>query len=245
MRRIALAVAVGATLLLAAGCKPTYPKCSSDEHCKEQNEVCVNGQCRECGSDENCPQGFVCQTNKCVPQGTCVEDKNCPSGQKCKAGRCAVHECDQDSDCQAGKCRGNRCVVGACNTNDDCPAGEDCQAGTCVSKSSDVCDYQPIRFGFNESSLDSDSQAKLAQLAVCLKKQNAKVTIEGHADERGTEEYNLQLSNRRAAAVKKYLVDLGVSGAKIDTVGYGENRPAVNGSNEGAWASNRRVEFKL
>jgi len=70
------------------------------------------------------------------------------------------------------------------------------------------------------------------------------VTLEGHADERGTEEYNLQLSNRRAASTKKYLHDLGVATNSLDTVGYGFNRPAVQGHNEAAWAANRRVEFR-
>jgi len=68
------------------------------------------------------------------------------------------------------------------------------------------------------------------------------LNVEGHADERGTEEYNLQLSNRRAASVQRYLNTLGVSSG-LNTIGYGKNRPAVRGSNEEAWAANRRVEF--
>jgi peptidoglycan-associated lipoprotein len=66
----------------------------------------------------------------------------------------------------------------------------------------------------------------------------------GHGAERGTVDYNLHLSYRRAASVRKYLVDLGVAPAKVDTVGYGENRPAVEGHTEEAWAANRRVEFR-
>jgi peptidoglycan-associated lipoprotein len=71
-----------------------------------------------------------------------------------------------------------------------------------------------------------------------------RITLEGHADERGTEEYNLQLSNRRAEAVKRYLTTLGVRAGSLETTGYGEARPAENGSNESAWAANRRVEFR-
>ena len=57
------------------------------------------------------------------------------------------------------------------------------------------------------------------------------------------QEYNLQLSNRRAASVKRYLTDLGIGDGALETVGYGENKPAVQGSNEAAWAANRRVEL--
>ena len=71
----------------------------------------------------------------------------------------------------------------------------------------------------------------------------SKVRLEGHADERGTEEYNLQLSNRRAASVRKYLADLGVGAGQLDTVGYGKNRPVSEGHDEAAWAANRRVEL--
>jgi peptidoglycan-associated lipoprotein len=70
-----------------------------------------------------------------------------------------------------------------------------------------------------------------------------KITLEGHADERGTEEYNLHLSNRRAAAsASTWWTSAWPS--KVDTVGYGENRPAAEGHNEEAWGANRRVEFR-
>ena len=66
-------------------------------------------------------------------------------------------------------------------------------------------------------------------------------TIEGHADERGTREYNLALGERRANAAKNYLVSLGVAANRISTVSYGKERPAATGSNEQAWAQNRRA----
>lgn len=70
------------------------------------------------------------------------------------------------------------------------------------------------------------------------------VRLEGHADERGTREYNLALGERRANAVRAYLVAQGVSGTQIEVISYGEERPAVGGSNEAAWAKNRRVEIE-
>ena len=101
-----------------------------------------------------------------------------------------------------------------------------------------------MRFDFNEYNLSSSVQSSLGQYADCIKKGSLRFTLEGHADERGTDEFNMVLSQKRAASVRKYLVDLGVSGGSLDTVGYGENKPAANGSGEAAWATNRRVEFK-
>ena len=70
------------------------------------------------------------------------------------------------------------------------------------------------------------------------------VTIEGHCDERGSEEYNLALGDRRASGVKQYLVDLGVPASRLRTVSFGEAKPAVVGHDESAWRYNRRSEFK-
>ena len=71
------------------------------------------------------------------------------------------------------------------------------------------------------------------------------IVIEGHCDERGSEEYNLALGERRAQQVKRYLVDLGVPAARMDTVSFGEANPAVQGHDEAAWRYNRRSEFAL
>ena len=70
-------------------------------------------------------------------------------------------------------------------------------------------------------------------------------TIEGHADERGTRAYNLALGERRANAVKRYLNTLGVASDRVNTVSFGEERPAVTGSNKDAWAMNRRAQFQV
>jgi peptidoglycan-associated lipoprotein len=228
---------------LASGCKPTYPKCGNDDDCKEHNEVCVQGQCQECATDGNCKPGFVCDTNRCVPKGECTNDSGCGPGAKCRSGKCIAGACDGDKDCGSGsKCMKGKCVYGACSTNADCASGESCKNGMCAADAS-ACNWEPVTFEFNEFKLGSDAQSRLSTLAECLKKEKGPVRLEGHADERGTEEYNLQLSNKRAASVKRYLVDLGVPNATLETVGFGENRPAQSGSSESAWAANRRVEF--
>ena len=71
------------------------------------------------------------------------------------------------------------------------------------------------------------------------------IKIEGHCDERGTVEYNLGLGDRRAMSVKNYLIDLGISADRIETISYGKERPVDPGHNEDAWAKNRRAEFRV
>lgn len=98
-----------------------------------------------------------------------------------------------------------------------------------------------VFFDFDQSDLKPEARATLDRQAAWLKKYGSvTVTIEGHCDERGTREYNLALGERRATAVKNYLVADGISSARVKTVSYGKERPAVLGSNEAAWAQNRR-----
>jgi peptidoglycan-associated lipoprotein len=244
MRRIAIVLGLGAALFALTGCPSTYPKCDNDEACKEHNEVCVQGQCQECSGDQQCKTGFMCQANKCVPKPECTDDSACKSGEKCLAGKCG-YECTQSSDCGAGKCVDHACVVGGCTTTTDCNGNETCgEDHMCHAQVSEACNWDAVHFGFNEATLTPDVQGQLQGLVDCIKNAQGKVTLQGNADERGTEEYNLQLSNRRANSVKKYLVDLGVPASKLDTVGYGSNRPAEQGHDEQAWAANRRVEFQ-
>lgn len=249
MRRIPMVAGLALAMAFMTGCPKPYPNCDNDEACKEHNEVCVQGTCQECATDANCKEGFACQGNKCVPKGPeCTLDTQCGSGRICEAGKCAPAQCKGDDQCKGGKCQNGRCETppkDQCSSNTDCGEGQECQAGKCVTAAPQACNWEPVRFGFNEATLTSDAQSRLSALADCIKATKvAKVTLEGHADERGTEEYNLQLSNRRAAAVKRYLSDLGVSARSLDTVGYGETRPVNSASNEEAWAENRRVEFR-
>ena len=98
-----------------------------------------------------------------------------------------------------------------------------------------------VLFGFDSSELTSGSQATLNRQAAFLAARPAlRITIEGHCDERGTREYNLALGERRASVVRDYLVARGINAARIKTISYGKERPAAVGSNEAAWAKNRR-----
>jgi peptidoglycan-associated lipoprotein len=99
-----------------------------------------------------------------------------------------------------------------------------------------------IRFGYDSSEISGEAREILQrQSAFASKYQNLAFTIEGHCDERGTREYNLALGERRATAAKSALITLGVSGQRLKTISYGKERPVAVGSNESAWAQNRRA----
>ena len=98
-----------------------------------------------------------------------------------------------------------------------------------------------VFFDYDKSDIKAEGRQVLQRQADWLKKySNVTVTVEGHCDERGTREYNLALGERRATAVKKMLVALGVAPNRVSTISYGKERPAVPGSTEAAWAQNRR-----
>lgn len=98
-----------------------------------------------------------------------------------------------------------------------------------------------VFFALNSSDLSSEAQATLMRQAEWLGIHKLfSITVEGHADERGTREYNIALGERRAESVKRFLVKHGISADRIDTISYGKERPAVIGNNEKAWQRNRR-----
>jgi len=98
-----------------------------------------------------------------------------------------------------------------------------------------------VFFDYDSSELDADNQELLQAQAAWLKQHNnVSVTLEGHCDERGTREYNLALGEKRAQAVRSYLVSLGIDSSRLSTISYGKERPAVVGSNDAAWGQNRR-----
>jgi peptidoglycan-associated lipoprotein len=104
---------------------------------------------------------------------------------------------------------------------------------------------EKVYFDFDAYTLTPQAREVLAVNAEWLRKNpEARLTIEGHCDERGSDEYNLALGQRRADAAKNYLVGLGIAAARLTSISYGEERPAVTGSNESAWSQNRRAEFK-
>jgi len=110
----------------------------------------------------------------------------------------------------------------------------------------DVPALEPIHFELDQYRITSDARLVLEDVAVLMKKNpDWRILVEGHCDERGTDEYNLALGENRAQSAKRYLVSLGVGEGRFQTVSYGEARPVDSGPGESAWAKNRRAEFRV
>lgn len=116
-----------------------------------------------------------------------------------------------------------------------------------AAKASEAASLETVYFDFDKSDLRQDAKDALAKNAEALLKKltDAKIKIEGHCDERGSDEYNIALGDRRAKSAAKYLTTLGVKADRISTVSFGKERPAVQGHDEAAWSKNRRAEFVI
>jgi peptidoglycan-associated lipoprotein len=259
-------IAVAASMLLIA-CKPTYPKCDKDEDCKEKGEVCVNGQCQECRDDEQCVakqgQGFACVEGRCEQKKECNADADCTAigpNLVCRANKC-VTECSTNADCPSGKrCEGQKCVA-ECSADVDCGPNRYCVDGACQDQPAggtrisaqcrpmdtsggQIVATDTVHFEFDKYDLTSTARDVLDKDAECLKQDPAvHVVLEGHADERGTQEYNLALGEKRAATVQSYLRNLGIEPGRLTIRSKGENEPVCEEHTESCWAKNRRVEF--
>jgi len=134
-----------------------------------------------------------------------------------------------------------------CNSDLDCGDKQLCLNGKCVDITANLAECTNVRvhFPFNSDEIDPSDKPSLDRSARCLKADRAlHVTVEGNADERGTEEYNLALGDRRATAVAKYLESLGASQAQLKTVSYGKEQPLCDHHNEECWSQNRRAALK-
>jgi peptidoglycan-associated lipoprotein len=126
------------------------------------------------------------------------------------------------------------------------PVAEDPIASRDIGDINKNSPFQPVFFKFDSSDVDALAQQALNTNAEIMKKYPSwVVTIEGHADERGTAEYNLALGERRAMSARTYLVSLGLSADRLRTVSYGKEFPFDPGHDEAAWAKNRRAQFVL
>lgn len=107
--------------------------------------------------------------------------------------------------------------------------------------------FETVYFDFDKSDLRQDARDVLSKNAEIILKSMAgeKIQIEGHCDERGSAEYNLALGERRVKSVQSYLTTLGVKAENLSIISFGKEKPAVNGSDEAAWAKNRRAEFVI
>jgi peptidoglycan-associated lipoprotein len=135
----------------------------------------------------------------------------------------------------------------ACTQDTDCKDSEICNQNQCVAITSELaeCSVVRVHFPFDSTEINSDDRSGLERSARCLRgHQHIHVTIEGNADERGTEEYNLALGDRRALAVAKYLKTLGASDEQLKTISYGKEKPICHEHDEACWKQNRRAAIR-
>ena len=144
----------------------------------------------------------------------------------------------------ASQVSGDSASTSASNTASSSSASSSAADKTPAEKLAQVGDT--VNFGFDSAELTVSARSTLNRQAAFLSlNPDLMIVIEGHADERGTREYNLALGDRRATAVRDYLVAKGINSARVRTVSYGKERPAVAGSDEAAWAKNRRAATVL
>ena len=229
----------GALLLVAmAGCKPDYPACDTDKDCKEK-EFCVGRKCQQCRDARDCGEGRQCANGMCgaIP-GYCRDLSQCPEGAICNANRCQA--CTSDMQCPAGRlCMMGRCSIPQCTKDENCAQDQECVHGLCVGSQKQL-DLETVYFDFDKSNLTSAATSALAQNASCLKKTDMSVSLVGRADPRGTTEYNMALSDRRAQSVKDYLKRTGITTSRMSIVPRGSLD--ATGTSETGWAKDRRVD---
>jgi peptidoglycan-associated lipoprotein len=131
--------------------------------------------------------------------------------------------------------------------SDGTGSGSGSGSDSAMSEPERVRELGSVYFDYDSASIRDDARTTLKanSQAIMSHSEWKTVTLEGHTDERGSEEYNLALGERRANAAMQYLVDLGVPTGRMITVSFGEGSPAVQGHDESAWRWNRRVEFKV
>jgi peptidoglycan-associated lipoprotein len=151
-------------------------------------------------------------------------------------------ECPPDQICHQGACKNAK----RCGSDQDCAQNEDCRDSLCIAATTSPspgggCKVPTIFFDFNESILTSEARAQLADAVACVKESNASSRAVGHADPRGTQEFNMALSERRARAVREQLERLGIGADRITLLPRGSID--AKGTDEPSWANDRRVEL--
>lgn len=250
-------------------------KADKDGNTAKAQYFCVNGSCQQCRTAKDCSSRQKCDGYRCVEKTcadiVCVGGKRCnPSTLSCEY----ICNADGENPCDGDKCKvckNHQCVPKqpACQTSNDCPGQQICvSGGTCDARceagcdaikckapnvcrnnvcSPPPCDLANIYFDFNRAAIRSDAKDSLKSNAECANKRtDKKLLIEGHCDERGTAEFNIQLGKRRANGAKKYISNLGVDKSRICTVSKGKEEPVVsNASSESGHQKNRRAVFRF
>ncbi|MEM9462859.1 MAG: OmpA family protein [Myxococcota bacterium] len=209
---------------------------------------------------------YICNALRCAPSGAavtlpagmgeqgdpCTREADCAGGLTCRAGQCAL--CTGDGECESGVCNldSGRCrPVAPCTTDDECAMDEICDGGFCVfsgnlgDEGGGPCGLAAIYFSFDSDALTPKAQQALRDAAACvaeqMAEQGAQIFLEAHADDRGTEEYNILLTERRGIIVRTFLVEQGVPIERMRVIAKG-SLEAV-GTDEPSRAKDRRVAF--
>ena len=193
---------------------------------------------------DGCPDPDNDQDGIPDPADRCPDDPEDRDGFQDQDG-CPDPDNDRDGvpDTQ-DRCPTEKETINGIDDEDGCPDEGEPNVEITSRK---VTINQRIMFDFDSDRLREESFSILKQVALMLlaNPELQKIRVEGHTDSRGTDVYNLDLSQRRAESVVRYLIGRGVDGARLDPVGFGESRPLVEGDNEKAWTQNRRVEFTI
>jgi peptidoglycan-associated lipoprotein len=270
MRNLVAALGLCTVAFAMAGCAK-YPSCKKDKDCRaEAGEACVGGVCQSCKTNADCvartPAGqpaWTCNAYRCGPPGTtdgvvvgaggqegdpCAQALDCMQGLTCREGACAG--CTADVECSPSTCdlASARCRVpgSPCQVDDQCAMDEICDGGTCVF-SGDLpagggpCGLPAVYFGFDSDDLTPKTQEELTAVAGCITQEARPVILEAHADELGTEEYNILLTERRGTMVRTFLADKGVPTELMQVIAKGSLE--AKGTDEGSRAQERRVSF--
>ncbi|MCA9649301.1 MAG: OmpA family protein [Myxococcales bacterium] len=264
---IGLALALGG---LAAWSCTKYPSCKKDGDCRaEAGESCLGGVCQNCKTDADCvartPGGqdvWTCNAYRCGPPDgrdpaiaaggeegdPCLQRSDCYGGLACREGACSP--CSEDAQCAPSTCNlgTGRCgPEGACETDGQCAMDEICDGGMCVfsgdlgDEGGGPCGLAAVYFAFDSDEITPKALEELGGVAGCIASQGRELILEAHADDRGTEEYNILLTERRGRKVQQLLVDGGVPVELLKVLAKGSLE--ATGRDESGRSRDRRVAF--